>query len=390
MVERTDRVLREELNITDGLANDRVHVLDPCGGTGAYVAETLRRIYRTCQERGDGELAAQTVKDAASKRIFGFEILSASYVVAHWQIGALLAEIGAPLKKNERAAVYLTNSLTDWNEDKQIKLSIKGLEEEYQAANEIKREKPILVILGNPPYNAFAGLSPEEEEGLVAPYKEGLIKKWNIKKFNLDDLYVRFFRMAENRITKTGKGIVSFISNYSYTSEPSFVVMRQSLLKNFDKLWIENMHGDRNKTEYAPDGRSSDTIFAMRGVSPGIRQGIVIALAVKTGDSEKPATVHYRDDLHEAKADERRAQLLASLDDKNFEQQYQKAVPQEWNKFSFRPMSVSADFLRWPSLVSIAVNVYNGPIERRSMSLIRFPNESQDIINAIQSYLRKV
>ena len=115
------------------------------------------------------------------------------YVVAHWQIGALLAEIGAPLKKNERAAVYLTNSLTDWNEDKQIKLSIKGLEEEYQAANEIKREKPILVILGNPPYNAFAGLSPEEEEGLVAPYKEGLIKKWNIKKFNLDDLYVRFF-----------------------------------------------------------------------------------------------------------------------------------------------------------------------------------------------------
>ena len=81
------------------------------------------------------------------------------------------------MKKNERAAVYLTNSLTDWNEDKQIKLSIKGLEEEYQAANEIKREKPILVILGNPPYNAFAGLSPEEEEGLVAPYKEGLIKK---------------------------------------------------------------------------------------------------------------------------------------------------------------------------------------------------------------------
>ena len=85
---------------------------------------------------------------------------------------------------------------------------------------------------------------------------------------------MRFFRMAENRITKTGKGIVSFISNYSYTSEPSFVVMRQSLLKNFDKLWIENMHGDRNKTEYAPDGRSSDTIFAMRGVSPAFGKGL--------------------------------------------------------------------------------------------------------------------
>ena len=170
------------------------------------MAETLRRIYRTCQERGDGELAAQTVKDAASKRIFGFEILSASYVVAHWQIGALLAEIGAPLKKNERAAVYLTNSLTDWNEDKQIKLSIKGLEEEYQAANEIKREKPILVILGNPPYNAFAGLSPEEEEGLVAPYKEGLIKKWNIKNSIWTIYMCVFFVWLKTVLPKRAKG----------------------------------------------------------------------------------------------------------------------------------------------------------------------------------------
>ena len=92
----------------------------------------------------------------------------------------------------------------------------------------MKQEKPILVILCNPPYDGFAGVSPEEEQGLVEPYKEGLTKKWGIKKFNMDELYVRFFRLAERRIAeKTGKGIICFISNFSYLSDPSFVVMRE-------------------------------------------------------------------------------------------------------------------------------------------------------------------
>jgi hypothetical protein len=89
---------------------------------------------------------------------------------------------------------------------------------------------PILVVLGNPPYNAFAGTSPAEEEGLVDPYKEGLVSKWRIKKFNLDDLYVRFLRVAERRITQLGRGIVAYISNYSYISEQSYVVARERLL----------------------------------------------------------------------------------------------------------------------------------------------------------------
>ena len=387
MVERTDRVLRNELGIDGGLAADNVRVLDPCGGTGAFVAEILRRIQQTCQERGDGALSAQKVKNAAMRRIFSFEILPSSYIVAHWQVGALLKNIGAPLADGERAAIYLTNSLTNWDaSEEQMTLNIAGLGEERDAANKVKREQPILVIIGNPPYNAFAGVSPAAEDNLVAPYKEGLIHRWNIKKFNLDDLYLRFFRMAENRINKTGRGIVSFISNYSYTCEPSFVVMRQSLLKNFDKLWIENMHGNRNITERAPDGSSSNTIFAMRGVSPGIRQGIVIALAAKLG-GDKPALVRYRNDLDAGDADERRAQLLNSLDTPDFDGQYEIANPQEWNKFSFCPNIVSKDYLSWPSLKSIGVDVYNGPIERRGMSLIRHADEVENMINAISCYL---
>lgn len=380
MVERVDRVLRTEMKVAGGLANDNVYILDPCGGTGAYIAEVLRRIHRTStEEHGEGDLAKATVKEAAMKRILGFEILSASYVVAHWQIGALLEEMGAGLKKDERAAIYLTNALTDWTKAKQIPLPIRGIEEERDAANKIKQESMILVILGNPPYNAFAGTSPKEEKDLVAPYKEGLIKEWGIKKFNLDDLYVRFFRMAENRIAKTGKGIVSFISNYSYTEEPSFVVMRKNLLENFDKLWIENMHGNRNQSERAPDGRPSDTIFSIRGVSPGIRQGVVIALAVKTGNSEEPARVHYRNDIDTAKADERRKELLASLDKKNFNKLYETADPQPWNKLCFRPLKVADNFLQWPLLNSFCKFNWNGLNENRGGVLFDIDRNALEI-----------
>src|SRR5207237_854255 len=134
----------------------------------------------------------------------------------------LLQNLGAPLSEatKERVAVYLTNALTGWEPPKGPKqrLMFPELEEERDAAEHVKRDVPILVILGNPPYNAFAGVSPTEEQGLVEPYKEGLISEWGIKKFNLDDLYVRFFRLAERRITEKppGKGVLCFISNFSY------------------------------------------------------------------------------------------------------------------------------------------------------------------------------
>lgn len=102
---------------------------------------------------------------------------------------------------------------------------------------------------------------------------------WDIRKFNLDDLYVRFFRLAERRIAEmSGQGVVSFISNHSWTSEPSFVVLRQHLLESFDKFWVENLHGNRKISEYAPDGRTSETIFAIRGFSVGIQQGVATSL----------------------------------------------------------------------------------------------------------------
>ena len=376
MVERVDAVLRTELNIADGLADKNVYVLDPCCGTGAYLVEVLRKIKETLSAKGEDALIGLDIQEAARTRIFGFEIMPAPFVIAHWQVGSLLSSIGAPVDatKDERPAIYLTNALTGWEPPKGPKEALPlfpELESERDQAEVVKREAPILVVLGNPPYNAFAGTSPEEEAGLVDPYKDGLINTWKIKKFNLDDLYVRFFRIAERRIAQTGKGVVSYISNYSWTREPSYVVMRQHLLQSFDKFWIENMHGDRNKTEYAPDGTTSETVFAMKGFSPGIRQGTVICLAIKAGQTSGPNIVRYRDDIDAGRAEARRKQLLDSLKVTPFDDQYEIADPQPWNRLSFRPRAVDSSYLSWPTLPDLAaIEPVNGLMEKRSGALI--------------------
>ena len=262
-VERVDRVLREELGLADGLADERVVVLDPCCGTGAYLVEVLRRVHATLAEQGTGALLAQRLKRAAVGRVFGFELLPAPFVVAHLQLGLLLRGLGAPLAdEDERAGVYLTNSLTGWEPPAadRLRLPYPELEAERDAAERVKQQQRILVILGNPPYNAFAGVSPEAEGGLVEAYKAGLNKPveqggWGIKKFNLDDLYVRFFRIAEKRILLSGEGVICYISNFSYLGDPSFVVMRQRLLGEFDRLWFDCLNGDSRETgKLTPEG----------------------------------------------------------------------------------------------------------------------------------------
>ncbi len=316
-VARVDTVLREDLDLPDGLADPKVVVLDPCCGTGAYLVEVLRSIERTIRDKQDNGLVGSEVKTAAMDRVFGFEIMPAPFVIAHLQIGLLLQQVGSPLStsKAERAAVYLTNALTGWEPPTGAKQKVAQwaeLQEERDAAAHVKRDKRILVVLGNPPYNAFAGVSPEEEEGLVEVYKgvyyqeekkkgkkngENGVKRikryklndppslggWGIKKFNLDDLYVRFFRLAERRIAEmSGKGVVSFISNFSYLSDPSFVVMRERFLSEFDKLWFDCMNGDSRETgKLTPDGKPDPSVFSTDYNREGIRVGTTVCIIVR-------------------------------------------------------------------------------------------------------------
>jgi hypothetical protein len=203
MVERVDQVLRSELGLADGLADRNVWVLDPCCGTGSYLVAVLRRIEQTLQAQGEDAAVGLELKAAATRRVVGFEIMPAPFVIAHWQVGTLLRLAGAPLndETDERAAVYLTNALTGWDAAApQGHLPFPELETERDLASDVKRVQPILVVLGNPPYNAFAGTSPQEEQDLVSPYKEGLLRRWHLRKYNLDDLYIRFFRVRSRKL----------------------------------------------------------------------------------------------------------------------------------------------------------------------------------------------
>ena len=161
MVARVDKALKDDLGIPEGLAAENVYVLDPCCGTGAYLAEVLRRIAANLEGQGLGALAGARVKRAATERVFGFEIMPAPFVVAHLQVGLTMQELDAPLADDdsERAGVFLTNALTGWEPHTSKPLPFPELEEERDRAERVKRDTPILVVLGNPPYNGFAGMA---------------------------------------------------------------------------------------------------------------------------------------------------------------------------------------------------------------------------------------
>ncbi|HMS39658.1 MAG TPA: N-6 DNA methylase [Pyrinomonadaceae bacterium] len=374
MVERVNTVLIDELGLPDGLADESVYVLDPACGTGAYLVEVLKRINQTLEEKGEDATRGQKIKRAVQSRIFGFEILPAPFVVSHLQVGLLLEQFGIGLseEKRERAGVFLTNSLTGWDEHPKTKLPFPEFEEERSRADQVKKEAKILVIIGNPPYNAFAGVSGEEEQGLVEPYKENLIKDWGIKKFNLDDLYVRFFRLAERRIAeKTKKGIVCFISNFSYLRDPSFVVMRQKFLSEFDKIWIDSLNGDSRETgKQTPEGKPDPSIFSTEYNREGIRVGTAIGLLLRKENHGETCEVNFR----EFWGVNKREELLESLE--NDLHAHTHAKPEKFNRFSLRPSNVSDAYQSWTRLNDLCeIPPFNGSVERRGFALISIQKE---------------
>ena len=203
MVARVDKALKDDLGIPEGLAAENVYVLDPCCGTGAYLAEVLRRIAANLEGQGHGALTGARVKQAATERVFGFEIMPAPFVVAHLQVGLTMQALDAPLADDgtERAGVFLTNALTGWEPRTNKPLPFPEFEEERDRADRVKQERPILVILGNPPYNGFAGMAVDEERELSAAYRSPKRVR-RPEGQGLNDLYVRFFRMAERRIAR--------------------------------------------------------------------------------------------------------------------------------------------------------------------------------------------
>ena len=389
MVARVDRALKDDLDIPDGLAAENVYLLDPCCGTGAYLAEVLRRIAANLKDQGLGALAGSRVKEAATKRLFGFELMPAPFVVAHLQVGITLQDLDAPLTANgtdpkvglfgssptSRAGIFLTNALTGWEpriaKEKPLPL-FPELAEERDRAEQVKQKRPILVILGNPPYNGFAGLAVEEERKLSEAYRSTK----NVRPpegQGLNDLYVRFFRMAERRITEqTGRGVICFISNYSWLDGLSFTGMRERYLEAFDLIRIDCLNGDKYKTgKLTPGGLPDPSIFSTPGDPVGIQVGTAITTLIRKtdhprSDSSGPASgIDFRHLWGQAKREE----LLQTAETEP-EQLYESIKPILPLGLPFAPTAVSADWFDWPALPELFPGSFPGVKTSRDSFLI--------------------
>ena len=348
MVARVDKALRDDLGIEEGLAADNVYVLDPCCGTGAYLAEVLRRVAANLESRGLGALCGARVKQAALKRVIGFEIMPAPFVVAHLQVGLTMQELDAPLAddENERAQVFLTNALTGWEPRATKPLPFPELEEERDRAERLKRDAPILVILGNPPYNGYAGVAVDEERELSQAYRAPRRVR-RPEGQGLNDLYVRFFRMAERRIAeKTGRGVVCFISNYSWLDGLSFTGMRERCLESFDAVRVDCLNGDKYKTgKVAPDGTPDPSIFSNPQDPVGIQVGTAIATLVRKADHAPAEAVQFRHLWGRAK----RAELMETAEAEPGAM-YEDVAPSLPLGLPFVRTAVSEEWFDWPSL----------------------------------------
>lgn len=387
MVARVDKALREDLSIEDGLASDRVFVLDPCCGTGAFLAAVLKRIDATYEAKGLGGLRGQMVKKAALSRIFGFEIMPAPFVVSHLQVGLTLRAMGATLDgSTERGGIFLTNALTGWEPHVSKPLPFPELEEERSRADKVKQDTPILVVIGNPPYNGFAGVNESlEERALTDAYKRPK-KVRKPEGQGLNDLYVRFFRMAERRIVQKlkiekkdllsdnvefhyedgGSGVVCFISNYSWLDGLSFTAMRERYLEAYDAIRIDCLNGDKYKTgKMTPEGKPDPSIFSTEHNREGIQVGTAIATLIRKEAHLPTTTVSFR---HLWGAQKR--QLLLETAETGTASLYQPITPHLELGLPFVSTMVGAGYLEWPRLPDLLPAFFPGVQTKRDQFLV--------------------
>jgi predicted helicase len=284
IVRAVDDILKTEFGLTQGLADTtktkikvdvqgkmqeqevhKVQILDPATGTGTFLAEVVKYIYNTNFKQMQG-MWSSYVDEHLIPRLNGFELLMASYAMAHLKLSMLLAETGYKAKTDQRLNVYLTNSLEEHHKDTGTIFS-SWLSAESNEANRIKRDVPVMCVIGNPPYSVSSSNKGEWIQNLIKDYKKDL----NEKKLNLDDDYIKFIRYGQHYIEKNGEGILAYISNNSFIDGITHRQMRKNLLETFDKIYILDLHGNSKKKETAPDGGKDENVFdIMQGVSINI------------------------------------------------------------------------------------------------------------------------
>ena len=289
MVEREVAVEQSrDKRTTDGMKHEkrkfhRVQILDPATGTGTFLAEVVNQIYD--RYRDNQGIWQQYVEQHLLPRLNGFEILMASYAVAHIKLDMLLGETGYQHKSDKRLHVYLTNSLEESTNEPRT-LFAQWLSREAMEANVIKRDYPVMVMIGNTPYSVSSQNKGEWINNLLEDYKKKLNEK-NIQP--LSDDYIKFIRLGQYYVEKNGEGILAYICNNSFVDGLIHRQMRKELLRAFDKIYIVNLHGNSRKQETAPDGRKDDNVF-------DIMQGVSINIFCRTPKhAYSEAKVYYKD-----------------------------------------------------------------------------------------------
>lgn len=279
----------------------KVLILDPATGTGTFLYAVIDHIRQQFMQQGNAGLWPGYVKNHLLPRLFGFELLMAPYAVAHFKLSLQLLgrDLPEPLSEqwrytpadDERLGVYLTNTLEEPHEMTGLPLFTQWVADETNAANEVKRHLPVLVVMGNPPYSYESSNTGNWISTLIRDYYRvdgKSLGERNPK--GLQDDYVKFIRFAQWRLDRTGSGILAFITNHGYLNNPTFRGMRQSLLKTFDELYFVDLHGSTKREETALDGGKDENVF-------DIQQGVAIGIFFKnsTGNSNNQAKVFYTD-----------------------------------------------------------------------------------------------
>jgi len=295
IVRAVDEILTREFKLPGGLADaaktqvtvdgakqqtHRVQILDPATGTGTFLAAVVKHVHDkfAAQQGGWPDYARKELLP----RLSGFEILMAPYAMAHLKLEMALRDTGCELN-GERLKVYLTNALEEHHADSDalfgsIMFAL-WLADESREADEIKRDVPVMVVMGNPPYSVSSVNRGEWIQNLIADYKQGL----NERKLNLDDDYIKFIRYGQFMVEKNGEGILAYISNNSFIDGLTHRRMRERLLQTFDRIYILDLHGDSRKKERAPDGAKDRNVF-------DIMQGVSINIFVKSNKKKAGAS----------------------------------------------------------------------------------------------------
>ncbi len=295
IVRAVDDILKTEFDLPEGLADSskkkikvnyqgkqiekevhKVQILDPATGTGTFLAETIKHIHKKYE--GMQGIWSKYVEDDLIPRVNGFELLMASYAMAHLKLDMLLTETGYVPTKDQRLRVFLTNSLEEPHPDSGT-LWGNLLSDEADQANEIKRDTPVMCIIGNPPYSGESANKGDWIMKLMEDYKKepgGVQKLQERNPKWINDDYVKFLRYGQHYIEKNGQGVLAFINPHGFLDNPTFRGMRWNLLKTYDKIYTIDLHGNAKKKETAPDGSADANVF-------DIMQGVSINLFVKTG-----------------------------------------------------------------------------------------------------------